>query len=265
MEEVPNIRIMGEGNEFEICSIALDPEDVPWGKDVAQIKALICSNPEVQQLFPNLLYHGIALRDGTGALLDDRTFVAGGQTVHLASTKGMTVEKTERLPGTLVYWKERPYLVPHGAKLATYVCDQLGLQPADRYYVSKSFDYYVLKCSDDSGAKKVEPIVSVKNDNNIVAVTAPAPAPAAVDVWSLDDDLVSLLMPNGGTQWYTVEPEVKGLRSEPARFVLAKICAQQQWNPADYTMTHFGSELTVFHVFPGDKYQIKPLPMLPKK
>ena len=236
---------MGESGNHEICTIYGFTQD-GYSIDVAQLRELIVMQPEVQALFPGIASHGFVLKNRHGGTLRDITPLTDGDSVHLWSGKAevanvqMAQPAIEPDAGTLVFYAGDPYMVPIGQKLAAWLCNHLGLEPKDHYYVSKHFDVYILKRTEEP--QPVRSLVSIKNDNN------KAQSPVACD-----DSRTLFLLPDGSNHWYQIP--VDGLM-ESANAVLAKICAQLGWNAADYLVTHCGRPDCVLYVFPGDKYQI---------
>lgn len=249
------IRVFGEGDDNELCFIHLDEDDMPFGKDVGQLKALICSHPNVESLFPGITPTGIVLRGHVGrGLLKDNVHVGGGQTVHMCSGKGVELDKEDEITAYLphdmaaaiatVYWKGDAYVVPRGRKLAAYVCELLKLDP-DRHFVSKQFDHYVLKCAEP--VPRTLPLVSINNDNNDVVEVDEFKAK-----WDEDDKKTAFLMPDGSTFWYTPSSRL----GDGIAIVLPVICEHFKWDQRDCTITHCRSLLSALHFFPGDKYEV---------
>jgi hypothetical protein len=122
------IRVLGEGDDTELCFIRLEPE-AREGIDAETLKVLICSQLDANGLFPDLAPSAMMLRDhpGRNALCNANSLVKGGSTVHLCGNKGR--DPSPGRVGTIVHYSDDLFFeVPPGESAEPWLCEMLGVE-----------------------------------------------------------------------------------------------------------------------------------------
>lgn len=164
------IRVLGEGDEHDICRITLDADDdAQGGIQAASLKVLICTHPDVEALFPGGLQPStmqLRMHGGERLVLRDATRVRAGQTVHLCSAKGDVVAEfaEETDDATPVYYGDQGLyvLVPKG-KQFTWACDELGLSRHEHCVMRLKGRLTLMK---EETRQPAAAAVPIQNDNN---------------------------------------------------------------------------------------------------
>jgi hypothetical protein len=276
------IQVFGESNDTRLCVIEMDPADRVLGIDVAQLKWLICSHPEVDGLGltkDNILLH----LPGRAIPLDDSVYVRGGQTVHVHSAKGQQQQQKEAGNGTVVFVGASDlvnglYLVvPPKENLLHWMCVHMNVKAADNRIVDiQGHKVLVSRTVAEAMAAAAETKIAVKNDNNAdklvkkdeLIVPPPAKNPASLAdrdaiaksfsaKWGRAPQMAEFLLPDGTTLDFALIQET----GEHAASVLNTLATRFDFDAAQHDIYYrFGpaSQLTAMYVLPGVRYEIRP-------
>jgi len=272
------ICVMGESDAHELCTIALEGDDVASGGiDVAQLKVLICTHPAVEALFQGgLAPHTMHLRMGERTILRDAVRVRGGQTVHLCSNKGGHQQQCgddDIDEGTPVYYEcDGSYLflmVPRGEKLGAWMCKELGLPVADHWVQLRYGRYTLMKRSDlfTTG------VVNNNNDNDaghdktmeaLVASMPVAPTKedpvSAAEAFTLkwrQEHEARITMPAECGAGASVYPFTIMGSGESAKSVVECLAILFKFDARVYGLYYENSPLSAIHILPGVAYTLK--------
>ena len=131
------IRVLGEGDETELCWIPLDTPNFP-PVDADTLRVLICSR--IDDMFPNLMPSTMALlsHPDRAELSGPACMIHGGSTVHLVSVKGRTGLSGFAGEPSVIFFKDLHLEIPDGQDASSYAHELLGLAWGSHHIVQNS-------------------------------------------------------------------------------------------------------------------------------